>query len=76
MSYQCEKCQESSTLGDTVNTVIKIGTFVGIAYLAFSFRSQIKDVVGQAIAKGQKHLTGPPVRKGKKHKVAFSKMTS
>lgn len=55
-SFNCENCQPQSTISDTLNVLVKIAVLGAAAYMAITFRSQIKETVALAITKGQKHL--------------------
>lgn len=59
MSYKCEQCEAESTFGDALSNIVKIVLVVGVGYMAFTFRDQLKEVVGAAIEKGKKQLSGP-----------------
>lgn len=65
MSYQCEQCKESNTVGDALKNIVNIALVVGIGYMAFTFRGQLKEIVGQALDKGKRSLSGPSKRKRK-----------
>lgn len=63
MSYQCEKCQETTTIGEVVSAVIKIATLGAVVYFGIKFKDDIEKAVGMAIQKGQKHLGRAPKRR-------------
>lgn len=52
MSYRCEQCEQTTTVGDVLNGLFKIGIFAGVAYMAFNFRNEIKGAVQSVIKKG------------------------
>lgn len=52
-------------MGDALKNIVNIALVVGIGYIAFTFRDQLKEIVGQALEKGKKNLSGPSKRKRK-----------
>lgn len=66
MSYQCEQCKESSTVGDALNILIKVATFAAVAYVAFTYKDQIKETVKLALDKTNRNLQGPSKKSKKK----------
>lgn len=67
MSYRCEQCEQTTTVGDILDSIFKIGVLAGVAYMAFNFRNEIKDAVRSVVTKAgeKKKLDGAP-RKRKK----------
>lgn len=65
MAWSCEKCQEVTTAGEVLKTVVSIALLGGIAFAVFTYKDTIKEAVRAAIPKNIS-VSGVPKRKSRK----------